>query len=67
MDDLALAIDEWKTNREQIILTGDFNTGDKKSVLAQDKFWTPWLQTTGLIDAHRHFINSIVSPSTHER
>lgn len=52
---------------KKTILTGNFNTGDKTSVRHQDRFWTPWLKTTGLIDAHRHLITFRDAPSTHER
>jgi Exonuclease III len=67
MDDLALAIEHWKSLGEQIILAGDFNTGDKVTNTSQDKFWAPWLKTTGLVDAHQHLMHSTTPPSTHER
>lgn len=67
MEDLANAIEGWQSKGEQIILTGDFNAGDKISTRQQDDFWSPWLMTTGLIDAHKQFIRSNNCPSKHER
>jgi Exonuclease III len=67
MEDLADAIVKWRSRGEQIILTGDFNTGDKTSSSRQQSFWDPWLRTTGLVDVHKQVIKNKDIPSTHER
>jgi hypothetical protein len=67
MEDLASAIIGWRQNGERIIVVGDFNTGDKTSPHQISRFWSPWLQKTGLIDVHGSLFGSTNIPSTHER
>lgn len=67
MHDLAEAINNWQLKGEKIILTGDFNTGDKTTVKSKQRFWQPWLEKTGLVDVNQIFSNGIEPPSTHER
>jgi exonuclease III len=53
MDDLKTAIQAWQNDGEEIILTGDFNTGDKKTPQEKDRFWNTWLSDLGLVDVHQ--------------
>jgi len=67
MQDLKQAILEWKEQGEQIILCGDFNTGDKNNVHTASEFWNPWLEELDLIDVHKTSTGMDWLPATHER
>jgi exonuclease III len=68
MDELAEEIIKWTNNGEQMIIVGDFNTGDKTTRQSQQSFWAPWLRKTSLIDVHKSRLDNRVNlPSTHER
>lgn len=67
MDDLKMAILAWQNDGEEIILTGDFNTGDKKTLHEKDRFWKPWLTDLGLIDVHQTHLAQPMLPATYER
>lgn len=67
MEDLAQTIKQWQHLGEKIILTGDFNTGDKNTQKKLSQFWNPWLKQTGLINAHQQSSTHNIIPSTHER
>ena len=67
MDDLKYEIQKWQEQGEQIILCGDFNTGDKSSPQAATQFWKPWLDEISLIDVHKTSSGMEWLPPTHER
>jgi exonuclease III len=67
MKDLTESIKKWKNDGEQIILGGDMNTGDKPSKNLMQRFWSPFLEETGLIDAHKSHLNQQWLPPTSER
>lgn len=65
--DLADQICAWQDQGEQIILTGDMNTGDLTSERSMDRFWEQFLSRTGLVDAHKKHLNCSWLPNTHNR
>jgi hypothetical protein len=67
MYDLKQEIRQWQENGEQIILCGDFNTGDKNTPSAAQQFWNSWIDDLSLIDAHKSRTGLQWLPPTHER
>lgn len=67
LTDLADQICAWQDQGEQIILTGDMNTGELTSEKRLDRFWEHFLHRTGLVDAHKQHLQRSWLPNTHNR
>jgi hypothetical protein len=67
MEDLKAEIAKWQSAGEQIILCGDFNTGDQRNEKSAAQFWQPWLDNLSLIDVHKSHCGLDWLPPTHER
>ena len=67
IDDLTDQIIKWKSQGELIILGGDMNTGDRNSADSLQRFWAPFVEATGLVDAHKKHLSNTWLPPTCER